>query len=182
MKKILNYKNFLLFALVLTFFMPVLAGCTAVSDYRKLNLEYTNNLEFLVGEDYYDANLKGYAIKADASKEDVTKIMKIDSSTYNKNTVGTYIITCKFEEFEKSYSVRVVNQISNVALINERLEQALKTSFKTDATGKLNYEAENSVILQGTKFDERLVYSENNGIIAAYLKWSLNNNVINTTP
>lgn len=159
--------------LVLAFSVFFIAGCDFfnVSDYKQFEIEYTKNMEFLVGENYHDPLLKGYATKKDDTIEDVTSKMTIDSSAYNKNAVGQYTIDVTFEGTKLSYSVNVVEEIANETEINVRLQKAIDNTFVRDNNGKFSYKAENSQTSNNVTFAETLIYKDVNGVIDIYLKY-----------
>lgn len=56
------------------------------------------NAYFLVGQDYSTDGLVVYAVYEDGTKVDVTNKANINSSKYNKNTVGVYEIVIDYQE------------------------------------------------------------------------------------
>lgn len=108
MKNLKRFAVSLTLVLIVACFVPMLSGCFEKPEYQQFKIQYTQNLEFNVGEDYYDANLRGVAIKLDGTEEDVTDRMEVDTSEYNKEVPGTYRIYCRFEKHVLSYTVTVV--------------------------------------------------------------------------
>lgn len=96
------------FAVIVACCVPMLTGCFKLPEHTDFKIHYTPNLEFSVGEEYYDAQLKGYATNLEGVEEDVTEQMEVDSSEYNKDVPGTYKIYCTFEGVTLSYTVTVV--------------------------------------------------------------------------
>lgn len=94
--------------LVVACFVPMLSGCFKTSEYKQFKVRTTENLVIHVGNDYYDANLMGVAVKHDGTEVDVTDQMEVDTSEYNKNIPGEYKIYIRFETFVFSYTVTVI--------------------------------------------------------------------------
>lgn len=166
----------LLLALSLVF----MAGCefSFGSKYTQFEIEYTKNLEFFVGEDYYDALLKGIGTKKNDEKEDVTSKMTVDVSEYNKNEVGTYKIYCEFEGIKLNYEVKVVDEMTDLYSINYRLQKAIDNTFKRDENGVFSYEAKSTSIFEPetdlfVNFNEHLIYEDYDGVISIYVKYSI---------
>jgi len=122
--------------------MFMLPGCSLFKGLDATNfvVYYTIGQEFLVGEEFSDANLRGVATLKDGSEKDVTKEMKIDKSDFNKNEVGTYTISCRYGIFEASFNVYVVEEVTHTASINRIVRPKLEKSFKS-ANGKLEFSA-----------------------------------------
>lgn len=180
MKKFKKISFALAFALIITCFVPMLSGCefSFGSKYKQFEINYTQNLEFFVGEDYYDANLKGIATKKDNTIVDVTDKMEVDASAYNKNKVGTYKIYCEFEDTKLSYEVKVVEEMTDEYSINLRLQKAINNTFKRNEDGVFSYEAFASNLFEAETgvyvwFNEFMIYEDNNGLINAYLKYDI---------
>ena len=174
MKNIKKVSFITALVLVVACFMPILTGCFGGSDYKQFGIKYTLNLEFLVGEDYSDPNLKGTAVKKDGTEEDVTDRMTVNKSAYNKDVVGTYKIYCEFEGIETSYEVKVVNEITNELNVNLRLQDAIENTFKRDEDGVFSYEATCSTYYQeGVNLDEYMIFHDDNEDLSIYLKYSV---------
>lgn len=172
MKKL---RYFLTLAVVLSFSAMIFAGCSISfggSDYKQFVVHYTENLQFLVGEDYYDARLKGVATKKDDTTVDVTDRMTVNTSEFKKETPGVYKIYCEFEGIKVNYEVSVVSEITNIATINARIENVQANTFKRDAEGVFSYEASNSSeYSEGVNFNEYMIYIDDNGELSIYLRY-----------
>ena len=108
MKNLKKFAVALTLVLVVACFVPMLSGCFKTSEYKQFKVRTTENLQIQVGNDYYDANLKGIAVKHDGTEEDVTEMMEVDTSEYNKYVPGEYKIYIRFDTFVFSYTVTVV--------------------------------------------------------------------------
>ena len=173
MKNIKKFSFILAFALIITCFVPMLSGCFSGSKYKEFKINYTANLEFLIGEEYHDDLLKGYATTKEDEEVDVTDQMTVDSSAYNKDEVGTYKIYCEFEKTKLSYEVKVVDEITDLTEIANRLVPVSVNTFNRDENGVFSYESSNSSSLMGSDFDEKLIYIDDDGQISAYLTWEI---------
>ena len=152
-----------------------LTGCNLFKDdYKTFQVQYTPNLQLLLGEEWHDDLIKGTATKSDDTEEDVTSKMTIDTSEYNKDKLGKYKIYFEFSGIKVNYEVEVVNEITNSALITSRLQQVCKNSFEAK-DGVLNFNAHysNDVTYNEAegKLNQYLVYKQNGENINIYYKW-----------
>lgn len=164
-------KRIFSFLIALCLILPCamfLTACGGV-EYTGLNVQCSQNLEFLVGEDYIDNQIKAVATLSDKTTEDVTGKITIDSSAYKKDVVGKYKIYFKFEEFTEEIEVSVVDKITDTAKINERFNAVIQNSFGTEDysyemvfTGKHN----NLTFVQDVKLSV-----DRNGKIVSCVKW-----------
>lgn len=163
------------FALILVCACCFMSACDIFSTEPRLEefvVQHTQNLEFLVGEDYHDELIKGTAFYSDDTEVDVTEEMEIDKSDYDKTQVGTYEIKFTYKKVQVSYDVKVVNKITNTININNRMVDVIGNTFQR-VNGVLSFEAKNETTYEGLDFAEDLVYVDNNGVVSAYVGWSL---------
>ena len=152
----------------------MLSGCFSSSKYKEFQINYTANLEFLVGEEYHDDLLKGTAITKEDEEVDVTDQMTVDASAYNKDAVGTYKIYCEFEKTKLSYEVKVVEEITNDLKINIRLQKVLDNTFKRDENDVFSYEADcSNYYNEDYALLEYMIFNDNNGELSIYLEYSV---------
>lgn len=137
MKKKISKLNLLL---CLSLLCVCLTGCFFSSRVEKLEVEYTPNIQFFVGEDWCDDLIKGTAIYSDKTEKDVTEDMNIDTSNYDKTQVGEYNIVFEYEDLEVKYKVNVVEEMTNWASIQKRIAPCFKNAFKTK-NGVLEFSA-----------------------------------------
>ena len=166
-KKILS----LIFAMC--FIMPCMMFLTACggTKYTGLNVDCTQNLVFLVGEDYSDSQIKALATLSDGSTEDVTNKITINTDNYNKNVAGKYKIYFEFEEFSSNTEVSVVDKITTTTEINKRFSSVVKNSF---GDGAYSFEMTFTGKYNETPFVQNLKYSVNaEGNIITCVKWYL---------
>lgn len=169
-----KFRYIISFALILSFSLVFMSACDFGSQYKQFQVEYTRNLEFLIGEEYEDENIKGIATKRDGTTEDVTNTMETDTSEYNKNVAGTYKIYFEFADIRIHYEVKVVEEITNSNNVNLRLQEAINNTFKRDDNGLFSYEASISTeFLDSTYFNEYMIYEDLNGVIDIYLKYEI---------
>ena len=170
--------KFGIFAFVLVCSSLLMTACSLFGpSVEKLEVEYTANLQLLVGEEWVDDLIKGTAIYSDDTEKDVTKDMKIDKSDYDKTKVGKYEIEFSYKGASADYEVEVVNKITNSATINNRLSKVIDETFKRNGN-VLSFEATKTSEVTDEDFVESLVYVDNNGQISAYTKWTLGNETI----
>ena len=116
-----------------------LTGCFAPK-IKKLEVEYTPNIQFFVGEEWRDDLVKGTATYSDDTKKDVTKDLNIDTSKYDKTKVGKYDIVFEYEGLDVQYQVEVVEEMTNVTSIRKRIEPCFQNVFKAQ-NGVLEFSA-----------------------------------------
>lgn len=174
MKKI----KFGIFSLVLACTTLLLTACNLFGpSLKKFEVQYTSDLQLLVGEEWSDDLIKGTAFYSDDTKKDVTKDMKIDTSNYNKSKAGKYDIEFSYKDSNVSYEVEVVDKITDSNNINYRLEKVLEKTFKR-TNNQLSFEATKTSVVSNTEFVESLIYIEKNGQISAYTKWVLDSETV----
>ena len=126
--------KFGIFALVLVCASLLMTACSFScnlgSNVAKLKLQYTENLQFLVGEEWQDDLLKGTAVYTDDTEKDVTNDMTIDKSDYDKTKAGKYNIKCSYEGLSVDYEVEVVEKFTDSNTINVRLNDVIENTFK----------------------------------------------------
>lgn len=153
----------------------ILTGCFGPS-YKSFQVQYTPNLELLIGEEWHDDLIKGIATKSDDTEVDVTDKMTIDTSEYNKDVAGKYKIYFEFEGIKVNYEVSVVEQITNSTFITSRLQNVYENSFVAK-DGVLSFDAtySNTITVEGEqgKINQYLLYRENNGELDVYYKWEV---------
>lgn len=170
--------KFGVFALVLVCSSLLLTACNLFGpSVEELEVEYTANLQLLVGEEWVDDLIKGTAVFSDDTEKDVTKDMKIDKSAYDKTKVGKYDIEFSYKGASVDYEVEVVDKITNSANINYRLSKVIENTFKRN-DNILSFEAVKTSEVGNDDFVESLVYVDNNGQISAYTKWVLGSETI----
>ena len=100
--------KFGIFAFVLVCSSLLMTACNLFGpSVEKLEVEYTANLQLLVGEEWVDDLIKGTATYSDDTKKDVTKDMKIDKSDYDKTKVGKYEIGFSYKGASVDYEVEM---------------------------------------------------------------------------
>ena len=156
-----------------------LTGCNLFKDkYKNFQVQYTPNLQLLLGEEWHDNQIKGTATKSDDTTEDVTSKMTIDTSEYNKDQVGKYKIYFEFEGIKLDYEVEVVSELTNATFISERLYKVMQNSLVAK-DGVLSFDATMSQDItymgQSGQVKHTMYYREDNSIIDVYYKWELVN-------
>ena len=156
-----------------------LTGCNLFKDkYKNFQVQYTPNLQLLLGEEWHDDQIKGTATKSDDTTEDVTSKMTIDTSEYNKDQVGKYNIYFEFEGIKLDYEVEVVSELTNATFISERLYKVMQNSLVAK-DGVLSFDATMSQDItymgQSGQVKHTMYYREDNSIIDVYYKWELVN-------
>ncbi|MBQ7880672.1 MAG: hypothetical protein IJ358_02375 [Clostridia bacterium] len=156
-----------------------LTGCNLFKDkYKNFQVQYTPNLQLLLGEEWHDDQIKGTATKSDDTTEDVTSKMTIDTSEYNKDQVGKYKIYFEFEGIKLDYEVEVVSELTNATFISERLYKVMQNSLVAK-DGVLSFDATMSQDItymgQSGQVKHTMYYREDNSIIDVYYKWELVN-------
>ena len=147
----------------------VFAACGAPS-YEKLTVNYTSGLEFLVGEDYSDANVTAKATLSDGSTEDVTSKLTINTSEYNKNTMAKYKIYFEFEGMKESCEVSVVDRITTSSIINDRFAKVINNTF---GNGAYSFEMTEVTEIDTNTYTTQTIKQtvDASGNIVSYVKW-----------
>lgn len=171
MKKF-KYGVFALILVCACFFMSACDFFKSEPKVEEFVVQYTRDLEFFVGENYHDDLIQGTAIYTDKTEKDVTSKMEVDTSDYDKTKVGTYEIKFKYEGIKVSYNVNVVDKMTDTISINARMADVVAETFKR-TNNVLSFEASNETTYEGLAFAEDLVYVDNNGVVSAYVSWSL---------
>lgn len=149
-----------------------LTGCSLFSPrVEKLEVEYTPNIQFFVGEDWCDDLIKGTAIYSDDTEKDVTEDLKIDTSNYDNTKVGEYNIAFEYEELEVKYKVKVVEEMTNFASIQKRIEPCFQKAFKAK-NGVLEFSATNSEYDEDLEvyYKQTIQYKLDNNTLKEYYK------------
>lgn len=161
-KKIINFN----LALCLCALCICLTGCSLFSPrVERLEVEYSPNIQFFVGEDWHDDLIKGTAIYSDDTEKDVTEDLKIDTSDYDKTQVGKYDIVFEYEGIDVKYEVSVVEEMTNLSSIQKRIEPCFQNAFKAK-NGVLEFSA--------TTFE----YYEEDVYIKQTIEYKLENNAL----
>ena len=71
--------------------------------------------EFKDGEAFNVGNLKVMGVYSNSTKKEITNY-SVDSTAFDKNKKGTYIIIVTYLEFSKSYNVNVINNSGEIDL------------------------------------------------------------------
>lgn len=156
--------------LCLSFLCICLTGCFSPR-VKKLEVEYTPNIQFFVGEEWHDDLIKGTAIYSDDTKKDVTEDLNIDTSDYDKTQVGEYDIVFEFEGIEVKYQVKVVEEMTNLTSINKRIDPCFQNAFKAQ-NGDLEFSATTSeYIAQKNVYAKQTIqYKLENNTLKEYYK------------
>ncbi len=127
-----------------------LTGCLFDPKVKKLEVEYTKNLQFFVGEEWHDDLVKGIATYTDGETKDVTAELNIDTSDYDKTQPGTYDIVFEFGGIDLKYQVEVVEEMTSLPCIFNRIEPCFQKAFKAQ-DGVLEFSASyaENVIIEG---------------------------------
>ena len=133
---------------------------------EKLEIEYTPDAQFFIGENWVDDTIEATAFFSDDSKKDVTSELEIDKSDFDNTKLGTYEIKFKYEELELGIDVHVVSTMTNKASIHRVAEPLFKSAFK-ETNGALEFKA-----------GYMEAYPETNGV---FLFQELNYKVLNGT-
>ncbi len=166
-------KKLLSLLLAICLVIPCALSLTACGDskYTALDIEYTADLEFLVGEEYIDNGLKATATTDKGKTEDVTSKVTINSSEYNKNVVGKYKIYVELDELKKSYEVSVVERLTGDASLN-RFKGVIQNTFG-DGAYSFSMTTVNTVSYTVIPITQNIQHSiDADGNILSYVKWS----------
>lgn len=125
MKK-LKYLVCLVFLVCIT--ASCFAGCASIA-YVKLELEYSPNVTFNVGDEYRDSTLVVYGVTKDGFKRDITSDCEIDSSDYNKDVPGGYVIVVKYMDLTAEYTVFVGDAIINLEVSDSKTEYMIGENY-----------------------------------------------------
>lgn len=166
MKKKIIALNFILCSCLLCL---CLTGCFW-TNVKKLEVEYTPNIQFFVGEDWHDDLIKGTAILLDDTKKDVTEDLNIDTSDYNKTQVGEYDIVFEYEGIEVKYQVKVVEEMTSLSSIQKRIEPCFQKAFKAQ-NGVLEFSATTSEYVEEDLYLKQTIqYKLENNVLKEYYK------------
>ena len=165
-------KKFITLGLVLClgFLCIGLTGCFGPK-IEKLEIEYTPNIQFFVGEEWEDDQIKGTATYSDDTTKDVTTELNIDKSKYDKTKVGKYDIVFEYEGLDIKYQVEVVNEMTNIQSISKRIAPCFENAFKAK-NGVLEFSAIYSEELDSEAVGEEGVYAKQT------IQYKLENNTI----
>lgn len=168
MKKKIKKLNLILCLSVLC---VCLTGCFFSSRVEKLEVEYTPNIQFFVGEDWCDDLIKGTAIYSDDTEKDVTEDMNIDTSDYDKTQVGEYNIVFEYEDLKVKYKVNVVEEMTNWTSIQKRIQPCFQNAFKTK-NGVLEFSATTSEYDEDLEvyYKQTIQYKLDNNTLKEYYK------------
>lgn len=169
MKKEIGKLNLLL---CLSLLCICLTGCSLFSpNVEKLEVEYTPNIQFFVGEDWCDDLIKGTAIYSDDTEKDVTEDLKIDTSNYDNTKVGEYNIAFEYEDIEVKYKVKVVEEMTNYSSIQKRIEPCFQNAFKAK-NGVLEFSATASEYDEDLEiyYKQTIQYKLDNNTLKEYYK------------
>jgi len=125
MKK-LKYLVCLVFLVCIT--VSCFAGCASIA-YVKLELEYSPNVTFAVGDEYFDSTLVVYGVTKDGFKRDITADCEIDSSDFNKDVPGGYVIVVKYMELTAEYTVFVGDAIIGLEVSDSKTEYVIGENY-----------------------------------------------------
>lgn len=130
MKKMKKY----VFLAILIFCSLMMTGCSFLDLFgtkiEKLEIEYTPNIQFFVGEDWSDSQFKATAVYSDDSTKDVTELVTKNLDNYDKTKAGKYKVMFEYEGLTVGYDVEVVNEMTHMASINRIIEPLFSQSFK----------------------------------------------------
>ncbi len=155
--------------LCLSFLCICLTGCFSPR-VEKLEVEYTPNIQFFVGEDWHDDLIKGTAIYSNDTEKDVTKDLNIDTSDYDKTQVGEYDIVFEYEDIEVKYQVKVVNEMTNLTSITKRIDPCFQKAFKA-VDGVLEFSATTSEYVEEDLYLKQTIqYKLENNTLKEYYK------------
>ncbi|MBE7074653.1 MAG: hypothetical protein E7376_01565 [Clostridiales bacterium] len=171
MKKKIISLNLLL---CLSFLCICLTGCFSPR-VEKLEVQYTSNIQFFVGEDWHDDLIKGTAIYSDDTEKDVTEDLNIDTSDYDKTQVGEYDIVFEYEDIEVKYQVKVVEEMTNLTSIQKRIEPCFQNAFKAQ-NGVLEFSATISEYVEEDLYLKQTIqYKLENNTLKEYYKLEYTN-------
>lgn len=160
--------------LCLSFLCICLTGCFSPR-VEKLEVEYTPNIQFFVGEDWHDDLIKGTAIYSDDTEKDVTEDLNIDTSDYDKTQVGEYNIVFEYEDIEVKYQVKVVEEMTNLTSIQKRIEPCFQNAFKAQ-NGVLEFSATTSKYVEEDLYLKQTIqYKLENNTLKEYYKLEYTN-------